>query len=255
VSSIVESSISASNTNGGIRISGDISLRAEDTSTILADGEASAVSASFAPLGIAAAVGKAVGSNQISNAIEVFIDGSSVTTPGSLKLEAVESATIASTSQMAALSAGLIAVAGGGADSNGVVTTATKAYVKDSTLLLGGGLIIDARDMSIASAVVESTSVAAGIGFASAGSEARSTLQPTVSATVQNSTVTATGDVAITADSKTWGSVLAEGNSFGLFAAARSNATSTLDHRRLGHEHWRRHSACVAVQHRRRLGR
>ncbi len=233
VSSKVNAFITSADEGTGVRVTGNITMTARDGSTLSADALAASVAASFAPTsGTAITVGISLASHLIDNRIESYIEGSSVTTGnGTLAMTAIESVGATATAQAASVSVSTVAaISGGGANATVAITTTTKAFVDDSSMTLGGGMVVGAQDISVGQAEVKTTSVAAGIlGFAAAGSTASTDMRPTVTGSVSDSVVSATGSVAITADSKARGRSFTKGNAFGTaFAASGSHATSDL---------------------------
>ncbi|MBA3347448.1 MAG: hypothetical protein H0T13_02700, partial [Actinobacteria bacterium] len=211
-----------------------ITVTARDVSTIRAYGGSASIAASVGVFGsVAAAIAIAIARNDIRGQVLAHMTGATVdTTSGSTTIQASEQATISAASQAAALSvSGGISVAGGGSSEDVSITTATRAYVSGGTLTLGGALTIDAKDTSSATATVETISAALSvIGFAAAGSFARSVVAPTLEAAIRDgATVGAAGAITVEATEKARSIVVANGNAYGsTFAAAGSVAIATL---------------------------
>ena len=227
-----------------IQTKSGINMKAQDTSTIIADGLAAAVSASFGVISGSVAIGVALADNTINNTIATFINGSTVkTTGGNVALQSLESASIISTSRAAAVSvsAGLgVALSGGGAKAQATVQGVTKSSIDKSNLDLAGGLNISAISASTAKATVDVTSVSIGlISAAASGSVANVTISPTVDTHIANSTVKAMGDIGlqsqasiITAEALANGLTASTGVSMGGSNAtvyATPKITSTMD--------------------------
>ena len=93
---------------------------------------------------------------------------------------------------------------------------------------MNGAVGVYASDTSAGTTHVGAIAVSAGIGFAAAGSTATTTVDPSVTAYVNGSTVSAGGEVSIAAAEDSYGDAQTDGISFGLFAGAGSTSTSTV---------------------------
>ncbi|MEZ0276275.1 MAG: beta strand repeat-containing protein, partial [Roseimicrobium sp.] len=188
VAATVKAFIQQSRGTGITTSAGGVTLTATDTSTITATGGAAAVSAAVGANANAISIGVAIGTSTIKNVVEAYVLNSTVTTTtGGLTITATETATVVTTSQAAAVAATYsisgLTLAGGGAEANSYITTTTRAYVDNSTLILDGDLNISATNTSSAKAEVRATSVAVGaIAIAVSGSVATAIVQPRVEA-------------------------------------------------------------------------
>jgi hypothetical protein len=224
----------ASTPSGRSVTAGPILVRAQDTSTITADALAASIAAAFGTPGTDTAIstGASVARNAIANDVSAYLSSATVTTTtGAITVEAVETATISATSRAASLAGSLtFALSGGGADASAVVTSSVKAYVSGGTISSAGGLTIGATDTTRATAEVQAASVSLGLlAGSAAASVATSTVTPTVEASVTGATITAAGQIAITALSLAYGRAQADGASFSTgVAAADSVATATV---------------------------
>jgi hypothetical protein len=194
ISSTVKSYISDT-TETGIQAGSDIQLEAKDTSKIQADTEAASIAAAYGMYGgLAAAVGVSLAENSIDNVVESYVKASTVeTTEGSLSINAMEHATINSDAQATAVAAGTsLSVSGGGASTNILVDTETRAYASGSTLNIADDLTITSEATSSGRAIIGSTAVSIGaIAAAASGTVANIVITPTVEAYIESSTVTA----------------------------------------------------------------
>ncbi|CAM9441455.1 unnamed protein product, partial [Phaeothamnion confervicola] len=159
----------------------NVSLKADDTSTITATAGSASMAAAFGTVGVAVSVGLGLANNEISNVVEAYIknaDGSSslttdagVTTRsgGDIKIEAIERATVTATAvaASAAVGGGIVGLSfsGAGADAKNVILTKTNAYVEGSDLSSGRHTILLATDTATIKAEVLSLSVALSGGL------------------------------------------------------------------------------------------
>jgi len=206
---------------------GSISLNADDTSTIKAITGAATLAAGFGGTGVAVAIGVAVAHNGISNDISSFItsaENSVSTTSGAITISAKESSSISTVTTAASVSIAIggtgVAVSGAGAAATNSIQTRTNAYVEDSVLSttgIAGDVIIEATDSSIIDATVAAVAVAVAGGGTGVGVSIGAALASNmigydlllgfipikdaaqVRAYVENATITATGDVKLTA--------------------------------------------------------
>ena len=183
-----------------IQTKSGLNISAQDTSTITANGLAASVAASFGLISGSVSISVALANNTIANTVAAFVNGSTVTTTGgSAALQAVENATISSTTSAAAASAGFgLSLAGGGANATATVLDATKATIDKSTLNLAGTLNLTSTSTSTATANVGVTSVSLGfIAAAAAGSVANVVINPSVDTHIVNSTVSVSGNIGL----------------------------------------------------------
>ena len=214
------------------------SLSASDTSSITSSGAALAIAGSFGLFSGAVSIGVGLGSATVDDDVEAYVSGSTVSSAaGGLSLSATESDTVTTSSAAAAVTVTTgVGLSGGGATDTVTLESTVKAWVSAATLTLDGdapglsvGLSMIASDSSSGTAHVISASAALGsIGFAAAGSTATVLVDPTVEATIDNSTVTAQQGVYVVAGETSYADAPAEGNSVGTdIAAAGSTATAT----------------------------
>ena len=209
----------------------DVTLSAEDTSTISTFAGAASLAASLGgTVGFSGSIGVALARNTISTSVASYIanaDGAAAnpndfgvtTTVGAIVLTADESAEIRATAAAASLAAGFggtggIALSGAGADATNVILTTTNAHIDNSVLNSFEDVVLVASNASsiIAEVIAASASVAVGgvagfgasIGAARArnfiGFELDGTPSPAeVQAYVLNSSIIAGGDLSQTA--------------------------------------------------------
>jgi Ca2+-binding RTX toxin-like protein len=199
---------------------GSVTILAKDTSTINAVTGAASLAASVGGVSISVAVGVALAHNEISNEVSAFIHNANVTTTnaaGAVSVQASEAASIRALTSAAAISVGFGAVAvkvsGAGATATNIILTRTNAYISDSTLVSAGGVTLAATDTSSITATVATASAAlaggaVGVGVSIGASIARNLIgydllgikiPAQVQAYIQNSTITATGNLTQTA--------------------------------------------------------
>ncbi len=155
---------------------GDIRLSAIDSSIILADVEASALSVAVSKKSTGVSVGASIARNQINNDLDVRvenIDGLAAAdglhASGDIVLHAMETALIDASSVATAVSVGVSvggdsnAFSGGLATANNVILGASNAGIIGSSVTATGNVEIDALNSSTINAVIKSTSVAVGV--------------------------------------------------------------------------------------------
>ena len=128
--------------SSAIESDGDISVTAQDASTITADAQAVAVSANLSGgSGASISIGLSLAHNTIDNDIAAYIRNASsvLTGGGDVIVGASDTATITASSVAVAVSAGVsaatgVAVSGGAAESTNVILTTTNAYIEGSAL-------------------------------------------------------------------------------------------------------------------------
>jgi hypothetical protein len=138
-------------------------------------------------VGVAVSVGLGLARNEISNVVDAYIrnadgasgnanDGVVTQSEGSIRIEAINAATITANAwaASAALGGGLVGVgfSGAGADARNSILTKTRAYVEDSDLVADDGdttrterVTISAQDTSTITAQVLGLSAAVGGGL------------------------------------------------------------------------------------------
>ncbi|MEY2518223.1 MAG: large repetitive protein, partial [bacterium] len=239
IGTVVQAYITSTPTGKQVKAT-SITISATDTATITATANAVAVAAAFGLAGSAAvSVAVALADNEISGAIEAFVSSANVaTTAGAMSITATSTASNTGTASAVAVSAsfslGSLSLSGGGARVDTTTRTSTKAYVSASTLDIAGALSVSAdATATTTKATVLATSVSVGIlSFAFAVNPTTVvTLEPTVEASLQSSSVTAAGSISLIAGAATAATAKTEGNSFtgGLVAVsgAGSDATAT----------------------------
>ena len=184
----VESSIAG---NSLVESGGNVTLRAEDSSTIRSLGLSIAGSG-------AVAVSVIIGANVVANTVSATIDGSAVEADGNLELSAEQKAAIYSfTGGVAASGAVGVQVS----LAANVIANTTRAVITGSTIDAGGDVTLLAKDSSsidaFAFGVAGSGAVAVGVALSA------NVIANTVTASIDGgSTVTAGGDVNLTAESE-----------------------------------------------------
>ncbi|HIG30502.1 MAG TPA: hypothetical protein EYQ50_22985, partial [Verrucomicrobiales bacterium] len=178
----------------GIRVTGNISVIARDTSGIDAEAFAASIAASFGAIGGSVSIGVSLAENTIKNSVEAYVAGATVhSSLGDLTVHALENATINSRAEAAAVAASLsigVSFAGGGAETGLTVLSATRAFVDQSSITLTGDLNVNAASDTNGNAKVDATAVSIGlIAAAAAGSVATIHVSPIVEAFVDRSDI------------------------------------------------------------------
>ncbi|WP_231867055.1 hypothetical protein [Anabaena sp. 4-3] len=182
----------------------NISLTANDTSTITADAASVAVAATFA-LGGAATVGVSLAKNEIANDVQAFIRNithSFTTTTGNIQLTATETASITTSSVAASVAGGIVGLSGAGAEALNNINNSTRSYISASKPITAqGNVTLTSWDSSNIQALAGQ--VSGGTTAAVGESIAINNIGNQIIAEINSSTVTATtGDVTLNASSK-----------------------------------------------------
>ncbi|MEA5569032.1 DUF4347 domain-containing protein [Anabaena sp. UHCC 0399] len=199
-------------------------LTASDSSTIKADAGAASIAASLGgTAGVSLSIGVALANNLISNEVEAFInnaDNSFTTTTGGVSLSATTNANIQALSVAASLAAGFggtagVAISGAGAAAVNTILTKTNAYIKGSVINSAGAVSLTATNSATIDATIAAVSLSAGVGGTAGvgvsigaavannfiGYDDNSRQPAEVQAYIQNSSVTAGGDLTLNATS------------------------------------------------------
>ncbi|MHC5860002.1 hypothetical protein [Nostoc sp.] len=195
---------------------------ATDSSTITADaGAASLAIAGGGTTGVSFSIGVSIASNLISNEVEAFVNNANdslTTTTGLLSLTATTNATIKAVSVAASIAAGGggttgVTISGAGAAAINTILTKTNAYIKDSVVASAEAVTLAATNSATIDATIAAVSISAGgggtagVGVSIGAAVANnfigydgSTRQPAeVQAYIQNSSLTAGGDLTLSA--------------------------------------------------------
>jgi hypothetical protein len=199
---------------------GAVTVAAEDDSGIIAASGPAALALagqSSSPVGV---FGASLALNTVRNTIEGLIDNSTVTAAGGIQGvgigvgaigdETIDATTVASTGGLAGGASGGVSPTGAGAGSTNTVTDTVAALVTGNSQLTttgtGNGVQLFANDESSIHAVARGTTVygtsgTTGIAGGSGAAAAQNVITDSVTASIQGSTVTAAGDVDVTAHS------------------------------------------------------
>ncbi|MEO0465166.1 MAG: LEPR-XLL domain-containing protein, partial [Pseudomonadota bacterium] len=172
------------------------------------------VAATGGSVGFAGAMGLASAENDISGLSEAVIDDSSVTAAGSVSVNALDGASIASDVIAAAISVGVSSSVGGGISvavtlSENRLSGQSLARIENSTVTANGGasdVVVGADSANLIDAVAVAASISVSgsgtlaLSGAGSGTDSRNVLTNTVAADVIGSTVTAGDDVRVTSD-------------------------------------------------------
>ncbi|MCY7332058.1 MAG: hypothetical protein LH649_05235 [Pseudanabaena sp. CAN_BIN31] len=199
---------------------GSSSISAKDTSTIVANANSVAIAATIA-IGGAVSVSGSIARNTISNNVQAFIqnaDNGVTSTSGDIQLSAEEKATISAISVAASFSAGLVGLAGAGAESTNTISNIAKSYIGNSKVQSQGNLRLTAIDGSAIAALAGA--ISGGTTGAVGASLSTNNIANQINAQITKSTVTSNGSVDLKADSQATIDAIAVGASLaGLFAA------------------------------------
>ena len=245
----VDASITGADDDDSVVVSnGDMRLTATDTSTINADAQAVAVAASFSGQSSGAlGVGVSIARNTIANNVSAGLSGLNdvQVTNGSVILSAssqnsITAKSISAAVSVAAASNNAAGFSGGGSESTNTVQGSTRVFIEDSNLsVVSGDVLLTATSTSTIKATAGAFAAAVGasgsnagavsIGAAVANNTIGSESDPddvyAVEAAVTNSSINASGDLALTAISEQTIDALIGAGSVGI-AAAGSNAIS-----------------------------
>ncbi len=186
---------------------------------ILADAGAKSTAVAGGIVGAAVTVGVSFAVNTINNSTEAYIVGSTVTSSGDVILNAESTASIWSMTMAFALSAsvGGLGLSGTavGSQSDNQISNTVSAYIANDTVTgtassvtttNGASVLMTARDKSAITADAGGYGVAASVGaFTGAGAYAASAatndITNTVQSYIQGSSLTADGNIELTAHS------------------------------------------------------
>ncbi len=199
---------------------GGVSVTASDSASVTADAAAFSLAGALAEgeePAVAIAVGASIAENNVGTgsgeAIKAYIDGSDVSAAGPVVVSATSTATINTLAIGGALAGtdgeGLdVSVAAAGAGTYTTLKQTILSSIQDAstvTTTLGGNVTVTATDsstiladaggVSISLAYGEETSVSGSIGAANANN----TMNDTVKAFIDSSSVTASGGISVTA--------------------------------------------------------
>ncbi len=193
--------------------SGAVDVTATESSTITANAGGVGIGAAIGGAGgVGVSLGVAAATDDIENQVEAYVDNSTVTAAGAVKLSANETATIKTLTIGGSVGVGTggfvgAGVAVAGSDSvNNIQNVVSARITGGSTVHAnGGGLTIGATDNSS----ITATSGGFAVGLAAAGLEggaaavgfavASNTIENTVTAYTDNATVNAAGDLSVSA--------------------------------------------------------
>lgn len=200
--------------NKGVYADGNILIRADDTAGIYAIAGGLGVAVGVGGYGSAAAtVGVGVADNDIENTVKAYVSGSTVSaTTADVEISALEAATVFAVcvgGAVAVAGGGLGAASGAGAGSNAInkIKNSVKAYADAASIntTTSGNVKLLAHD----SATIKATSVAASVAIAASGvgtasiaigaGLADNTIENTIEAYSQSSTLTSAGGIQIEA--------------------------------------------------------
>ena len=195
-----------------------LSVLATDHSVITATAVAVAMSVALADVfGLATAIsmGGSATVNQINNDVEAFVDDSTLTPVGPVKIESVESSSITAVSVGAAFAASNTSIgisaagAGAGAVATNTIANVVSASIKGQSHLNqtgSGGITVSALDSAAIVASADGGAISLGIadigigiGLAIGASVAVNNVSDQVSADLDDSTLSSAGNVSLTA--------------------------------------------------------
>ncbi|MCF2147132.1 DUF4347 domain-containing protein [Desmonostoc muscorum LEGE 12446] len=201
-----------------VTASGGVELAANSTAQIEALSVAVTASAAIGGGGSLSG-GGASANNSITNTISSVIDDSTVTATNSVKLEAIDSATINSDVGSGALSIGLIGASVGTSLAKNAIDNTVTAFINGSNVTsTNGDVTVSADSTSSIKALAVATAASISFGGSGAGGKADSTLSNDVTAYINSTTITAKGNVKVQADSNAAINSQAKAGSGGLVA-------------------------------------
>ncbi|MAI32532.1 MAG: hypothetical protein CMM07_12785, partial [Rhodopirellula sp.] len=161
------------NSTAGV-IASDVSILAEDTSSIDAFALAASVAASVGgAAGLSVAIGVSLAENVITTQVEASISNAKhvTTTSGEIVVSAQQTASIDALAIAASVALGFggaagIAVSGAGADAKNLIRTNTKAFATDSKLTSAGDVTVRADNEANLTANIYTLSAAIAVGGA-----------------------------------------------------------------------------------------
>ena len=201
---------------------GTVALNASDTSSVTADAKAASLAAAFAgKAAVAISVGVGLADNEIDNVVESYIRRASTKVEsevGAVSIKATGHATINATAAAAAAAVGGglvgIALSGAGAEATNVILGEIKAYADNNSLVQSKtDVTVEAKNTSTIEADIVSAAASLGAGAVGAafsigasvaenfiGFDSDGNKKPlVVRASLDESSVTAAGDVNVTA--------------------------------------------------------
>ncbi|HEV3341569.1 MAG TPA: hypothetical protein VG125_14480, partial [Pirellulales bacterium] len=215
---------------------GSITLRATDSSSIKAVTGAASLAVSFGSGAVSVAVGAAIANNEIGNDVAAYLTDANNVATGALSATAAEAASIDATTFAAAAAIALsetsLGVAAGVLTAANTLTNTIDAYISGSTPIQASAVTLSASDEGVIQSYSFSLALAAGVAGVAVGvGVGNNSINDNVSAYVDDSTITATGAINVTATSKptitTTSTVAAISASIGA-AVAVFSATTTI---------------------------
>ncbi len=210
VRNFIATSTQAYISGGSVTVNGSavqpISITSSDQSTIDADVNTVSVAANLALVGGSVAVAATESFNTVENTVASYAQNASVNaTNGAIKIEATENATIDATAFTTAIAAAVSiggAGAGSGTRAENTIRNSTSAYTNGGSVTARDNVDLSARETSQITADLPNFAVSAGIAaLAGAVSITKNTINPNVSAYINGSVTSDTGDVTLTANS------------------------------------------------------
>ncbi len=211
-------------TTGAATLTIAVSLAATDTSTVTATAVGADLSIAVSSSGTAGslAIGVSIANNSIDNTVSADLLNASVNSAQNTYLISTSTATINAVSVAASVSFAKgnngVALSGGGAESENVILSTSNAFLENSVVTSGANVQLSSNNSSDITATVVAVSVALGfsknfglgisigaavstnyIGY-SAGSDVNDPTPAQVQAYAQNSSITATGNLTLSAD-------------------------------------------------------
>ena len=182
-----------------------IAIAAQQAADIDSVAVSAAIAAAVAPIGISFSGAGTSAMNTITSVINASIEDSvSVTSGGAIDITADSDSSISSRIAAAALSASLVAAAGGVTISKNTISDTVTAKVTDTTLKANvGDIAIAASSTPTTDTVAVAVALAAGIGASAAVVTAQEDIESNVNAFVDSSDLTASqGNLRVEATSE-----------------------------------------------------
>jgi hypothetical protein len=209
---------------------GDVTVDADERSSIRANTVTASAAASIS-IGGAAAAAVTEAKNTLQSTIDAFIDNSDVQAAGKVAVDADDTATIRAEIDAFALSGGLVSLAVGVSLSDTTITDNVSAYINDSRVTASGGDISVTADFTPTITTTNIVgAVSFGLGGAGAGGDANTTINGTNRAYVDDAQLSAVGhDVLVQATSTSTATPQIDGLSGGLVAVGAMFSNVVVD--------------------------
>ncbi|MGH3583921.1 MAG: hypothetical protein ACRDUB_20200, partial [Mycobacterium sp.] len=202
-----------------------VSVTADDTASV----SATIVSVAVAGGLVGVAIGVSLAENTVEDDVSASIGGSSVTASGDIEITANYVPTVATTSVVAAISGGLGAVTGAGANSVVTIQGTTAANVDASTLSAAGHrVLVGATSNATANPSTTVAADAIGLGGAIAAMTSTATIAGATKASATGASTITASQLDILADATNTSTPKVTGQTAGAVTGAGARSSSTI---------------------------